>query len=156
MYLSNHVLKKVFLVMITITVAYFFAAPQQTAFAQSEKEIKAKVEESLNIWNKGDLSLVDKLYSPDIIRHNVDINDDIVGAKAFKEYVTSLRTAYPDFNVKFEELIIKDLTGVVRWTITGTNTGPLGDLPATGKKMKISGVTIWKYVDGKVAEEWVY
>ena len=44
--------------------------------------------------------------------------------------------------------------GVIRWTVTGTNTGP-GDEPPTGKAVTISGMTTFTMVDGKIAEEYV-
>jgi steroid delta-isomerase-like uncharacterized protein len=42
----------------------------------------------------------------------------------------------------------------VRWTAGGTNTGVGHGLPATGKKAEISGITIFRVKDGKLAEEW--
>jgi len=45
---------------------------------------------------------------------------------------------------------------VARWTVTGTNTGPMGDLPPTGKKVRFSGVTIFRVVNGKFVEKWTY
>ena len=41
-------------------------------------------------------------------------------------------------------------------TLTGTNTGPREGQPATGKKIRLSGVTISRIVNGKIAEEWLY
>ena len=137
--------------MITITVAYFFATPQQAAFAQSEKEIKAIGGQSLEIWNKGNLSLIDKYFSPDFVRHN-----DLVGTEALKKNITFMRTAYPDLNVKMDELIVKDDKSIMRWTLTATNTGPRGKVPPTGKKVKVSGVTISRFINGKIVEQWHY
>jgi len=48
----------------------------------------------------------------------------------------------------------------LRWTVTGTNTGPLqspmGALPPTNKKMSVPGVDIVWVVNGKITEDWVY
>ena len=47
-----------------------------------------------------------------------------------------------------------------RWTFTGTNTGPLilseGEMPATGKRVELTGVSVSKISEGKYTEEWVY
>ena len=40
------------------------------------------------------------------------------------------------------------------WTAEGTNTGEGNGLPATGKKVKGRGITIWRIVNGKIKEEW--
>ena len=43
----------------------------------------------------------------------------------------------------------------VRWHVTGTHTASLFGIPATGKSMDISGISILRLVDGKIAEDWV-
>jgi len=118
--------------------------------------MKALANTDLKVWNKGDLELYDKILSPKIIRHEVDIKEDIIGIEANKENVTFNRTAFPDFKVTFNDLIIKGEKVVVRWIAKGTNTGPFGKLPPTGKKIKISGVTISHIVKKKVKEQWVF
>ena len=122
----------------------------------NEKEMKALADKYLELWNEGNLSLCDEILSPEFVRHTVDVYEDIIGIEAFKEYVTSMRTSYPDFNATLDELIIKGDNIVARWTVTGTNTGPYGELPPTGKNVKYSGVNISDVVDGKLIEEWVY
>ena len=108
----------------------------------------------LEIWNDGNLDLVDELYAPDFVWHVVDIEEDIVGTAAFKELVTSFRTAFPDFNVTFDEVFAAGDKMVIRWTMTGTNTGPFGDLPPTGQPVTLHGVAISRAVDGMTVEVW--
>jgi len=100
------------------------------------------------------LDLVDDLYAPDFVWHVVDIDEDVVGTAAFKELVTSFRTAFPNFNITFDEVFVAGDKTVIRWTMTGTNTGPLQDLPATGQSVRLHGVAISRSVDGKTAEVW--
>ena len=122
----------------------------------NENEKKVLVDKYLEAWNEGNLSLFDELLSPEIVRHTVDIYEDIIGIEAFKEHVNLQWTTFPDFNVTLDELIIKGDNIVGRWTVTGTNTGPFGELPPTGKKVKFSGVEVSHFVDGKAVEQWVY
>ena len=133
-----------------------FSCQQQGNNIKAEEEMKALMDSYIEIWNEGNLSLLDEILSPKFVRHQVDISEDIIGIDAMKENVTFYRTGYPDFNVTFDELIIKGDSIAERWTATGTNTGPFGDLPPTGKKTKISGVTISHVVDGKVSEQWIF
>ena len=123
---------------------------------KAEEEMKALAESNLEVWNEGNLSLFDEILSPEIVRYEVDISEDIIGVEANKENVTFFRTSLPDFNVTIDELIIKGDNIVERWTVTGTNTGPFGELPPTGEKIKVSGVGIWHVVDGKISEQWLY
>ena len=43
---------------------------------------------------------------------------------------------------------------IARWTVTGTHTGELMDILATGKKINTHGISITRCTDGKVAEVW--
>jgi steroid delta-isomerase-like uncharacterized protein len=38
----------------------------------------------------------------------------------------------------------------------GTHDGVFQGVPATGKRYEVSGMTVWRFVDGKIAEEWVF
>jgi steroid delta-isomerase-like uncharacterized protein len=118
------------------------------------EEAMPSMEPYLAIWNEGNLDLVDELYSPDFVWHVVDVADDVVGTEAFKEMVTNFRTAFPDFHVTFDEVFSAGDKTVVRWTMTGTNTGPFQGMPPTGQPVRMSGVAISRDVDDKTAEVW--
>ena len=128
----------------------------ETANTGAEDEMKALSSRALKIWSEGNYSLLDELYSPEIIRHEVNINEDLIGREEYKDNVILVRTAYPDFNVTADELFVKDDLVVLRWTVTGTNTGIRFDVPATGKRIQFSGININRVIDGKIVEEWVY
>jgi len=123
---------------------------------KADEEMKALSNRALEIWSEGNYALLDELYSPEIIRHEVNIQEDLVGTNEYKDNVAWVRTAYPDFNVTADEMFVKDDLVVLRWTVTGTHTGPRGDLPATGKRVQFSGIVINRVIDGKITEEWVY
>jgi steroid delta-isomerase-like uncharacterized protein len=64
------------------------------------------------------------------------------------------RQAFPDLKMTIDLILAeKDLVSV-RWTATGTNTGTGNGLPATGKSVKVTGQATFRFVDGKIAEEW--
>src|SRR5438876_5266736 len=41
------------------------------------------------------------------------------------------------------------------WTARGTHQGELRGIPATGKQVPVTGITISRFVDGKEGEAWV-
>jgi steroid delta-isomerase-like uncharacterized protein len=61
-----------------------------------------------------------------------------------------------------------DLTFTVNWMIAegdkvavcfkarGTHDGVFQGIPPTGKKYEVSAMTVWRFVKGKIAEEWVF
>jgi steroid delta-isomerase-like uncharacterized protein len=64
------------------------------------------------------------------------------------------RAAFPDLVVRVDLILAQNDLVSVRWTARGTNTGSGNGIPATGKRVEISGTTIFRFVDGKIAEEW--
>lgn len=53
-----------------------------------------------------------------------------------------------------EALVADDESIAVAYTLTGTHQGPLGGNPPSGRKMKIRGVQLSKFKDGKMVERW--
>ncbi len=45
---------------------------------------------------------------------------------------------------------------VLRWTVTGTDAGAVGELPPTGMPIQISGASVIHVIDGRFSEEWMY
>jgi len=64
------------------------------------------------------------------------------------------RSAFPDLVVSVDLIVAQNDLVSVRWTARGTNTGSGNGIPATGKRVEVSGTTIFRFVDGKIAEEW--
>ena len=138
-----------------ILFAMFGCATVQKGVGLSEQEIMAMIDQLMQLPSGGDLALVDKLCTPNFTLHFVGIAPPIVGLEAVKQWGTSVRSAFPDFNAKIDETIIKGDRVIMLYTLTGTNTGP-GQWPPTGKKIRIKGVSIIRIVDGKFAEELIY
>ena len=64
------------------------------------------------------------------------------------------RQAFPDLRMNIDLMLAENDLVAVRWTATGTNSGTGNGLPATGKSVKVSGQATFRFVDGKIAEEW--
>ncbi len=69
-------------------------------------------------------------------------------------FFTGLRTAFPDMSVTLETLVADEESIAFAYTLTGTQTGPLMGFAPTGKKIKIRGMQISKFKDGKMVERW--
>lgn len=119
-----------------------------------QKIIKDRV---LGIWNEGNLALINEAYASEAIVRASHFPIPIKGLDGINNWIVTTRTAFPDFHMTFEEIIIKGDRVVTRWTTTGTNTGvlriPFINLPPTGKKVHFSGISISRVEKGKTVEE---
>ncbi len=102
------------------------------------------------VWNNGNLDLIDEMIASDFVRHlpNSWHTPKIEGAVAFKEYMTNIRTIYPDFHIQVHKKIAEGDMVASAWTVSATNK----DL---NKKITVRGMSMTRYADGKAAEEWV-
>jgi steroid delta-isomerase-like uncharacterized protein len=51
-------------------------------------------------------------------------------------------------------VVAQDDKVAVRYTLAGTHRGPFAGVPATGKRVTLSGITLFRLVDGRLAEGW--
>jgi steroid delta-isomerase-like uncharacterized protein len=79
--------------------------------------------------------------------HDYTLAEDMAAAK-------EERATLPDMRVKVNEMVAeRDLVSVF-WTATGTNTHAGMGFPATGRRIAINGMTLFRLRDGKIVEEW--
>jgi len=64
----------------------------------------------------------------------------------------ALRGAFPDLNYQIEDVVVGDQAVAVRTTLRGTHRGSFFGLPATGKRVEVSQMTIERFADGKIVE----
>ena len=133
----------------------FTIACQQSEKGITKEEAKAITDQVLKMWNEGDIAIADELFDSGYVRHH-PIPSASASIDELKNTVTSNRTVFPDYNLTFDEIILKGNRIIVFATVTGTNTAPLEEMPATGKKIHMSGIYVYHVANGKIAEEWTY
>ncbi len=101
------------------------------------------------ILTKGDLAVADELCAPDYAGHFLPPTVP-PGIEGLKQLLTMYRTAFPDLRFTIEDLIAQGDKVVARATTRGTNQGTfLGSAP-TGKQVAVTGIDMFRLVDGKV------
>ncbi len=106
------------------------------------------------MWNRWDFALVDELIGEDVIFRG-SLGVTVQGRKGFKEYMRTVRRAFPDFHNHVEELIAEDERVVARLTYTGTHQGELFGIGATERRVSYAGAAIFRITGGYVVEGWV-
>lgn len=104
------------------------------------------------IWHQGNLSRIDELFAPDAVSH--DPGMDVQGTEAIKQFVASMRAAFPDLHYTVEDQIADGDKVVVRYIGRGTHQGALLGIPPTEKQISYTGIAIQRFADGKIAEQW--
>lgn len=102
--------------------------------------------------NKGSERVIDELVASNFMTREAEMR--MVGSEGFKELVGVYRTAFPDMKFTIETMVAEGDKVVVWSTFTGTHRGPLQDLPATGKAVKVKDVDLFRVQDGQVVEAW--
>jgi steroid delta-isomerase-like uncharacterized protein len=118
---------------------------------EATAKLKPVVDSYVQAWNTGNLDSLDGIIDPQFARY---VRTTIVekGLDSLKNAITVTRTEFPDFKVTVEEELYVEDHATVRWTITGTDTGP-GSIPPTGKSFKVGGMSLFRFANGKIAEE---
>jgi len=99
------------------------------------------------------LSIVDELAASDYIGHNPANPEPLRGPEDIKKSISSYRAAFPDARTVVEQQFGEGDMVATRWTARGTHDGEHQGVPATGKQVTVSGLTISRLADGKVVEE---
>jgi steroid delta-isomerase-like uncharacterized protein len=107
------------------------------------------------LWNKGNLSVADELFTPNYAHHDPSTPDVGRGPESEKKRATLYRTAFPDLRLTIEDIIAEGETVMACWSCRGTHKGDLSGIAPTGKQVTISGVSIARFTGGKMAEGWV-
>ena len=83
-------------------------------------------------------------------------NGDVVGLENFKKYYANYIVGFSDAEFTFIDVFGQGDKIVKHWNFKGTHDGDFFGVPATGKKVDVSGVTLVQMKDGKIAAEQDY
>ena len=103
--------------------------------------------------NTGNFDLFDQVVANNCVDHD-PADGQVPGPAGYRMFFSGMRTALPDMSVVPETIVQDEDTIAFAYTLTGTHSGPLGKIPPTGKKVKIRGMQISKFKDGKMVERW--
>jgi steroid delta-isomerase-like uncharacterized protein len=106
------------------------------------------------LWNRWDFPLADELIG-EAVAFRGSLGVSVHGREGFKDYMRTVRRAFPDFHNGVEELTAEDDRVVARLTYTGTHQGELFGIGATGRRVSYAGVAIFRIAEGRIAEGWV-
>lgn len=137
-----------------VAMAASAAAPVQLYSAvvspqEKNKAVARRVFEE--IFNQGKFQVADEIYAGDFVNHGEHRDADLKEDQAAVQWE---KQALPDLKMSVDLMVAENDLVTVVWRAAGTNTRAIGWLPATGVRVELRGITVWRIADGKIREEW--
>lgn len=108
------------------------------------------------IISKARFDKLGEILNPEITWHDPLLpGGEVQGVENFRNVLAMFRSAFPDLSIIVEDQIQENDKVVTRFALSGTHKGDLMGIPATGKKFKVSGISIILFEHGKAVEEWI-
>jgi steroid delta-isomerase-like uncharacterized protein len=104
------------------------------------------------VFNEGRLAAIAEVVDRGYIMHGTE--PEVRGQQGMQEFVTTYRTALPDYHCTIEDQVAEGDKVVTRWTVRGTQRGELDGIPPTGKPVTLAGIVIDRIANGRMAETW--
>jgi steroid delta-isomerase-like uncharacterized protein len=107
------------------------------------------------VWNEGRMQTIHELFSPEgVARGQESPEGELHGPKEFEGFVRKIRGAFPDMKLEVEDVFATGDKGVLRWSGVMKHTGDAMGMPASGRTVRLRGITLVRFAGGKVVESW--
>ena len=94
------------------------------------------------------------ILAPEVVHHAAGGYADTTDADGVVAMMSQFPPAFSDLHYTIDFFVAEDDMVVERYTATGTQDGPLGDLLPTGRTATWTGINIFRFECGKIAEIW--
>lgn len=103
------------------------------------------------VWNRKNAQAIYDMMDPGGVGHTE--GGVVKGPEQFEQQMyRPLLAAFPDLAVTIDDCLEDGNNVVLRWTVSGTHQGALLGVPATGRKVRFSGMTWQRISNGKLVE----
>jgi steroid delta-isomerase-like uncharacterized protein len=106
--------------------------------------------------NSHDLGYIDELYVNDITWWYVGMAAPERGRDALKARDTATLAALGDLCRQVDTMVVDEHGAALRWRLTATHTGDYGGFPATGRRIELTGCSIFEFNAELVQRLFVY
>lgn len=108
------------------------------------------------VWNKGRADAIDEMLAADGLVHGLSAETgiSIEGPAGFKPFHATFRGAFPDIEVKVEDVIAEGDKVAARCSVRGKHTGNHLGVVASNEPVEFTGISIVRIKDGMIVEAW--
>jgi predicted ester cyclase len=107
-----------------------------------------------DLWNRWDDSRVDAVLAPSF-EFRGSLGTSTVGRDGWRDYRDTIRAGSADFHNSVVMLVCDGPSAAARLLYTGTHTGPLLGIEATGRRFEYAGAAFFAVADGLLTSAWV-
>ena len=144
------------LVLAAVALAAVFFTRQSASDGNEATVNEAVVLAMMEAINARDLDALDTLVAPDLKRHSAATPDvNVRSLDDFKAFLESDFVMVPDSRMTVNRIFAADDMVAVHATYAGTQEGPMGPFPPSGKRMEAPFIGMLRLENGKIAEMWV-
>ena len=117
---------------------------------------KAVVRAFVEAVNRQNWQRLDELLAPDFVRHSSTFGQpQIRSREQLRDFLAGEAGTFPDAHETIHFLVAEGDMVAVHSGFRGTQRGPMGPFPASGKTLAADFISIYRVVDGRIAEAWV-
>ncbi len=121
-----------------------------------KKETRAVLERFVAALNDRDFDALEALVSPDVRRHSrATPGLSVTSWIELRAFLEQDFTTFPDARQTVLMTVAEDDHVAARVRLSGTQEGPFGPLPPSGRSVETEFLTILRIADGRIAEMWV-
>ena len=117
------------------------------------------VREHYRLFNERDWSIASRIYSPDVVVTEPG-SGTTVGVEGVLAHSQGFAAGFPDARLELVTLVDDGHRVVIEGLFVGTNTGPMGtpqgELPATGRSLRLRYADVWESEAGRITNHRVY
>jgi predicted ester cyclase len=123
-----------------------------SSLAERNKDVIRKLMAEVD---RGNLDVIDACYAPDYVdRTPSPIRSLAPGREGVRQAFALFQKAFPDTRHTIEDLVAEGDRVAARISACGTHTGELFGQAPTGRVVTLTGITIYRLVDGRIVERW--
>jgi steroid delta-isomerase-like uncharacterized protein len=101
-------------------------------------------------WNSHDMKKVIRFYAPSYIGEDIGLPSPLRGQAAMRTMLEKYWRAFPDLKFNILRTLVDGSTIAILWIGEGTHEGTIMNIPPTGHKVQVRGVSILEVQDDLV------
>jgi hypothetical protein len=109
-----------------------------------------------DIITQGRLDVADEIFAANHIIHDPHGPPSgwPNGPEGLKMVANVFGGGFSNWNITLEDQIAEGDRVATRWAASATNTGQVMGMPSTGKTVRVTGVNVVRFAEGKIVESW--